>query len=423
MKTLLKQGRVIDYASQTDQILDILIENEVIAQLGEKIEENADQVIDCKGLLVMPGLIDMHVHLRDPGLTHKETIETGVKAASSGGFTTIACMPNTKPIVDQKETITYIIRESNRVGLTHVVPIAAITKGEEGVELVDFKALFEEGAVAFSDDGKPVTNTKLMKEAMRRASELNTRAISHCEDVYVGDGAIREGAVSRKLNLPGVSDEAEEIMVARDIILSENNELPVHIAHISTKSSARMIRDAKGRGARVTCETCPHYFCFTEEEVLVSGSNAKMNPPLRTERDRQAIIEAICDGTVDVIVTDHAPHTEEEKAGEMATAPNGIIGLETAVSSVITNLIDTKKIDYLKMVELMSYNPAKLLGLERGTICKGGIADISIIDPDEEYIYLKEEIVSKSKNSPFIGKKLRGRVRYTIVSGKIVYKR
>ena len=424
MKILLKNGNVIDYKNKLDDIYDILIENDKISKIAKNIKENVDQEIDCTNLKIIPGMIDMHCHLREPGFEHKETIETGSKSAVAGGFTTICPMPNTKPTPDNSETLQKIIAEAKRVNLCNILPYASVSKGEKGEEIVDFKQLRDAGAIAFSDDGMPVVNSKMMRQAMIEADKLGTFVASHCEEKSVSAGAINAGEVADKLGVQGVLPEAEEIMAAREIVISETNNVRGHICHISTKTSKNMIRDAKKRGVKITCETCPHYFTFTVEEVLKTGTNAKMNPPLREEKDRQAIIEGLKEGTIDCIITDHAPHSEEEKNVELSKAPNGIIGFETALPAEIMNLVEPGHIDYLNLVRLTSYTPSKLLHIDNitGSIEEGKKADITIFDPNEEYVYTKEMIVSKSKNSPFIGKKLKGKVKYTIVNGKIVYK-
>ena len=421
MKILLKNGNVIDYKNKLDDIYDILIENDKISKIAKNIKENVDQEIDCTNLKIIPGMIDMHCHLREPGFEHKETIESGSKSAVAGGFTTICPMPNTKPTPDNSETLQKIIAEAKRVNLCNILPYASVSKGEKGEEIVDFKQLRDAGAIAFSDDGMPVVNSKMMRQAMIEADKLGTFVASHCEEKSVSAGAINAGKVADKLGVQGVLPEAEEIMAAREIVISETNNVRGHICHISTKTSKNMIRDAKKRGVKITCETCPHYFTFTVEEVLKTGTNAKMNPPLREEKDRQAIIEGLKEGTIDCIITDHAPHSKEEKMQDLSKAPNGIIGFETALSAEIMNLIDTNEIDYLNLVRLTSYTPAKLLKIDRGTIEEGKIADITIFDENEKYIYTEDKIVSKSKNSPFIGKELKGKVKYTIVGGRIVY--
>ena len=423
MKLLLKNGKVFDYKTKLNDKYDILIENDKIVKIEKTINETADKEIDCTNLNIIPGMIDIHCHLREPGGEHKETIETGSKSAVAGGFTTICPMPNTKPTPDNVETLTYIINEAKRVNLCNVLPYGSVSKGEKGEELVNFEELKKAGAIAFSDDGMPVINSRMMRQAMIEADKLGTYVASHCEEKSVSAGAINAGPVADKLGVQGVLPEAEEIMAAREIVISETNNVRGHICHISTKTSKNMIRDAKKRGVKITCETCPHYFTFTVDEVLKSGTNAKMNPPLREEKDRQAIIEGLKEGTIDCIITDHAPHSESEKDVELAKAPNGIIGFETALSAEIMNLVDPGHIDYLNLVRLTSYTPAKILHIdnERGSIEIGKKADVTIFDPNEEYIYTKDMIVSKSKNSPFIGKKLKGKVKYTIVNGRIVW--
>lgn len=405
MTILLKNGTVIDYANKIQEQYDILIVNNNIEKIEKNInEEKADKVIDCTNLFIMPGMIDMHCHLREPGFEHKETIETGSKSAVKGGFTTICPMPNTKPTPDSAIVLERIIKEAKKVNLCNVLPFASVTKGEKGEELVNFEELLQAGAIGFSDDGLPVENARMIREAIIKANELGSFISEHCEEKSVAE-----------------FPEAEEIMAARDVVIAETNNLKTHICHISTSTTVNIIRDAKKREVKVTCETCPHYYSFTEEEVLTSGTNAKMNPSLRTKKDKEAIIKGLQDGTIDAIVTDHAPHAKEEKQQELSKAPNGIIGFETALAATITNLVDKGYISYLDMVRLMSYNPAKILNIERGEIKQGAIADLTIFNPDIEYIYTEDSIVSKSKNTPWIGKKLKGKVIYTIVNGKLVY--
>lgn len=421
MRILLKNGRLIDYKTNKDELTDILIHNDRIEKIAKNIDDKADEIIDCTNLNIIPGMIDMHCHLREPGFEYKETIETGAKSAVCGGFTTICPMPNTKPTPDSAIVLQKIIEEGKRVNLCNILPFASVSKGEKGEELVDFKELKEAGAIGFSDDGMPVVNSRMMREAMIKANSLGSFVSSHCEEKSVSSGAINAGKVADSIGVEGVLPEAEEIMAAREIVISETNNVRGHICHISTKTSKNMIRDAKKRGVKITCETCPHYFTFTVDEVLNSGANAKMNPPLREEKDRQAIIEGLKEGTIDAIITDHAPHSEEEKNRDLSKAPNGIIGFETALSAEIMNLVDTGDLSYLDLVRVTSYNPAKLLKIDRGTIEEGKIADITIFDPNETYTYTKDMIVSKSKNSPFIGKELKGNVKYTIVGGRIVF--
>ncbi|MBR3697844.1 MAG: dihydroorotase [Clostridia bacterium] len=422
MSILLKNGTILDYASKTNEKYDILINNQgLIEKIEKNINDKDAKIIDCTGYYIMPGMIDMHCHLREPGGEHKETIETGSKSAVKGGFTTICPMPNTKPTPDNEIVLKQIIERAKEVNLCNILPFSSVTLEEKGKELVNFKTQLEAGACAFSDDGMPVENSALIRTAMIEANKLGSFISEHCEEKSVAEGCINAGKIAEKLGVKGVFPEAEEIMASRDIVIAETNNLHTHICHISTKTSVNMIRSAKQRGVKVTCETCPHYFSFTVDEVLTSGVNAKMNPPLREEKDRQAIIEGLKDGTIDAIITDHAPHAKEEKDRGLEKAPNGIIGFETALSATITNLVSKGIIDYLDMVRLMSYNPAKLLGLDKGEIKEGVIADLTIFDAEKKYVYEESSIVSKSHNSPWIGKELQGKVIYTIVGGRIVY--
>ena len=361
MTVLLKNGKLIDYATMTDDYFDILIEDDRIKEISKNINKKSDKVIDCTDLFIIPGMIDMHCHLREPGFEQKETIETGMKSAVKGGFTTICPMPNTNPTCDSAFILQKIQNEAKRVGVCNVLPYASVTKGELGEELTDFKDLKKAGAIAFSDDGMPVTRAKIMRDALIEANRLGTFVASHCEEKELGKGAINAGEIADKLNVKGVLPEAETLMVAREVELAEINNFHAHVCHISAKETARLIRDAKKRGVKVTCETCPHYYSFTEGEVLNSGTNAKMNPPLRKKDDMQEIIKALQDGTIDCIITDHAPHTKEEKEVGLEKAPNGIIGFETALAATVTNLVDKGYISYLDMVRLTSYNPAKIL--------------------------------------------------------------
>jgi len=421
MKTLLKNGTLIDYKTNIFEKYDVLIQDDKISKVEKNIEKQVDKIIDCTNLYIMPGMIDIHCHLREPGFEYKETIETGARSAVCGGFTTICPMPNTKPTPDSTIILQKIIEEAKRVNLCNILPYASVTKGEKGEELVNFEELKNAGAIAFSDDGMPVVNSKTMREAIIKADKIGTFVASHCEEKSVASGSINAGDVAEELGVEGVLPEAEEIMAAREIVISETNDVRAHICHISTKTTKNMVRDAKKRGVKITCETCPHYFTFTVDEVRKSGVNAKMNPPLREEKDRLAIIEGLKEGTIDCIITDHAPHGEEEKNQGLAKAPNGIIGFETALPAEIMNLVDTGDLSYLDLVKVTSYNPARLIKIDRGTIEVGKVADITIFNPNEKYTYTKEMIVSKSKNSPFIGKELKGRVKYTIVNGKVVY--
>ena len=421
MSTLLKNGTIIDYKNSIFEKYDVLIENKIIKKIDKDIQETADTILDCTGFYIIPGMIDMHCHLREPGFEYKETIETGSKSAVAGGFTTICPMPNTKPTPDSAIILQEIIQKCKKDGVCHILPYSSVTKGEKGEELVDFKEMKEAGALAFSDDGMPIENPVLFREAMFKANGVDSFIAEHCEIKSLYQGAVNAGKIADELGVNGIYPESEEIMAARDIVIAETNKLRTHICHISTETSVKMIRDAKERGVKVTCETCPHHFSFTVDEVLKSGANAKMNPPLREEKDRLEIIEGLKDGTIDAIVTDHAPHSEEEKARDLTAAPNGIIGFETALSAEIMNLVNTGAISYLDLVKLTSYNPARLLNLDKGVLEEGKIADITVFDPNEEYVYTKSKIVSKAKNSPFIGKTLKGKVKYTIVDGLVAY--
>ncbi len=417
---LIKNGHLIDKANELDKICDILIKDGKIAGIGEGLSADGAEVYDASGKYVAPGLIDMHVHLREPGFEYKEDIESGTRAAGKGGFTAVCCMPNTSPVIDSAAVVKYIISRANEVGACKVLPIGAITKGMKGEELSEMAELKKAGAVAVSDDGKPVKSAGVMQRAIKYASMFGILPISHCEEMSLMDGGVmNEGLTATSLGLKGISPAVEEIMVARDILLAEHEGLPVHIAHISTKGSAELVRQAKKRGVRVTCETCPHYFALTDEAVAEFDTNAKMNPPLREQSDVDAIIEAIKDGTVDAIVTDHAPHHIDEKRLEFDHAMNGIIGLETSLSLGITKLVKTGKISLADLIYKMSTGPARVLGLEMGEIKVGRCADLTIFAPDEKYTVDVSSFMSKSKNCPYDGMELYGKVHNTILDGVI----
>ncbi len=424
MNLLIKGGRVVDPSQQIDEVLDILVVDGKIMELGKGLKPaNGCEVVDAKGLMVTPGLIDMHVHLRDPGQEYKEDIVTGTRAAASGGFTSIACMPNTKPVNDNKAVTTYILCKAKTEGLVNVFPVGAVTHGSKGEHLAEMGDLKEAGCVAVSDDGKPVVNSELMRRALEYAKGMDIMLISHSEDPsLVGEGVMNEGFTSTELGLKGISRVAEDAAVARDVYLAEFTNSPIHIAHVSTKGAVRIIRDAKARGVMVTCETAPHYFALTDNAVRGYETNAKMNPPLREDMDVQAIKDGLRDGTIDVIASDHAPHHTDEKDLEFNLALNGIIGLETSLPLSLS-LVEEKVLDVKSLVEKMSLNPSKILGVNRGTLKVGAIADVTVIDPDAEWEYSEEKICSKSKNSPFIGLKMKGQVVFTIVAGKIAFKR
>lgn len=423
MKILIKGGRVIDPANKIDEVTDIYISDGVIEEIGTQLDVDGLEinVIDATGLIVAPGLIDMHTHLREPGFEYKEDIESGTSAAAMGGFTSIACMPNTNPPIDNAAIVEYIHSKAKSAGKVNVYPIGCISKGQKGEELSPIGELKFAGAVAISDDGRPVENALLMKRALQYANTFDISVISHCEDMSLVDGgSANEGFMATTLGLRPISSAAEEVMVARDVLLAENEGVAVHIAHISTRGSVDIIRSAKARGVRVTCETCPHYFTLTDREIDGFNTNAKMNPPLRSDVDVKAIIEGLRDKTIDVIATDHAPHHIDEKNCEFALAANGIVGLETSLPLGITYLVDTGILTINELLEKMCVNPANILGLNKGTLSESRPADIVIFDPNEKFTVDVNGFKSKGKNSPYDGYELKGKVKYTIVNGKIV---
>jgi dihydroorotase len=430
MQIRISGGRLID-PGHYDGIGDIIIEDGKIAGLVEhrpdilrdgasNIQHAGFRIIDARNKIVTPGLIDMHVHLRQPGQEHKETIETGCRAAAWGGFCAVCCMPNTSPVNDSQSVTEHILRESSQVGLARVYPVAAISKGLAGESLADFDALKNAGGIGVSDDGNPVMNSRLMRQALEKARDLELTVISHCEDLNLAsDGVMNEGSVAGKLGYAGIPNSSETIMVLRDIALSESSEAAVHIAHVSTRESVRAIRQAKSRGVRVTAETAPHYFTLTDQAVAECGTNAKMNPPLRSQKDCDAVCEGLADGTIDAIVTDHAPHSVKEKALPFADAPNGIIGLETSLSLSLT-LVKNRVLSFEQLVEKMSHNPARILGLKCG-LRVGNPADMTIIDPELSYTVEAENFQSKSRNTPYDGWLLTGKPVLTMVDGRVIF--
>lgn len=419
---IIKNGSVI--FKDTVEKKDIRVLGGKIEKIADKLSpEKGEEVIDATGLHVFPGLIDMHVHLREPGFEYKEDIESGSKAAVKGGFTQICCMPNTQPVADNKVVISYIRHRGEEVGLCKIRPIGAITKGEEGEQMADIGEMKKAGAVAISDDGKTVKSSRLMRLAMEYASGFNMRCLCHCEDKELADGGVvNEGYNSTLAGLKGIPRAAEDVVIAREICLSESLGVPVHICHVSTYSGVRMIRDAKRAGVKVTAETCPHYFAATDDVITGFDTNTKVNPPIREEKDRLAIIEGLKDGTIDAIVTDHAPHHANDKNVEYNLAAFGISGIETSFGFAVTYLYKTGILTLNQLADKMSRLPAEILSLEGGKIEEGVPADLTIADLDEEWVVDSSEFVSKGKNTPFNGRKLSGAVKYTIVDGDIKYK-
>ena len=418
---LLKSGRIIDPFTMIDTAGDVLVKDGKIAETGKvtDVPENC-HIIDVHGKWIVPGLIDMHVHLREPGEEYKETIESGTRAAAAGGFTAVACMPNTRPVNDSSDTTRFILDRASDAGFARVFPVASITRGLAGEELTEFGDLLENGAVAFSDDGLPVKDAGVMRLALDYARNFNALIISHSEEPeLVAGGVMNEGVVSTRLGLKGIPAAAEQIAIFRDTAIAELTGSRLHVAHVSTAGSVEIIRQAKARGVKVTSETAPHYFSLTEEAVQGYNTLAKMNPPLRTETDRKAIVEGLKDGTVDAIATDHAPHSVLEKECEFALAMNGIIGLETSLPLSL-ELVRQGNISPMDMVRLMSTTPASILGVDGGTLQTEAVADITVIDPALEWVVTEEGFMSKSHNSPFIGKKMQGKATFVLIDGRIV---
>lgn len=416
---LIKNAVVVSPADGINEQLDIFISNGVIAQLGKDLAADC-KTLDAEGLYAVPGLVDMHVHLRDPGQTHKEDIITGCNAAAAGGVTSLLAMPNTIPTTDSAETVKYILDKAKGAN-ANVYVAASITKGLKSLEPTDLNELKTAGAIALSDDGRPVENTKFLSEAMKKAPELGMSVVAHCEDLFLADGGkINEGEVSEKLGVKGIPASAEDCGTAREIALAAALDVPIHICHVSTKTSVALIRDAKARGVKVTAETAPHYFSLTEKELLRGDADYRMNPPLRTKADVEEIITGLLDGTLDAVATDHAPHTPEEKA-DFVKAPNGSIGMETSLAVGITYLVKTGIMSFEQLIQKMSVNPSRILGINAGTLSAGAPADIALVDLDEVWTVDVEKLHGKSKNTPFKGKTLCGKVKKTILSGKVVF--
>ena len=420
MKNLLiKNAFVVSPSDNINEKLDILIKDGKIAELGKELSADVD-IIEAEGLYAIPGLVDMHVHLRDPGQTAKEDIITGCKAAAAGGVTSVLAMPNTDPTTDSAETVNYILNKA-KVADAKVYVAGSITKGLKSLEATDLEELKNAGAISLTDDGRPVEDTKILSDAMAKAPALGMSVVAHCEDLYLAKGGkMNEGEVSEELGVKGIPASAEDCGTAREIALAAALDVPVHICHVSTATSVALIRDAKNRGVKVTAETAPHYFTLTDKELLKRDADFRMNPPLRTKADVEAIIEGLLDGTLDAIATDHAPHTPEEKA-DFEKAPNGSIGMETSLAVGITSLVKTGIMSFSDLVEKMSLNPAKILGIEAGDLSVGSAADIALVDIDKVWTVDVDKLHGKSKNTPFKGRTLCGKVVKTILDGKVVF--
>ena len=419
---LIRGGRIIDPAQELDEVANLAIVDGKIAAIGAAAGASADTVIEAAGRIVAPGLIDMHVHLREPGSGDAETIESGTAAAAAGGFTAVACMPNTEPTLDSDAEIEFVYRQAERVGHCRVYPIGAITKGRAGEELAELGLMQRAGAVAFSDDGCGVADSGVCLRAMRYAAMLEALFIQHAEDASLaGGGCMNAGALATKLGLPGIPPLAEEVMIRRDIALAQSTGVRYHVAHISTAGAVALVREARQSGARVSTEVCPHHLLLTDENCASYDTHFKMNPPLRSADDRAACLEGVRDGTIDCLVTDHAPHASQTKQLEFQQAPFGIIGLETALGLFIKALVEPGVVSWPRLIELMSMRPAQLLGVSGGSLCPGSVADVTIIDPEREWVVDAEQFRSLSRNTPFDGWLLRGRATHTLVGGRVDY--
>jgi dihydroorotase len=424
MPILIKNGRVIDPSSRTDHLADVLIVDGRIAAVGPNLSAPAAEVIDAAGMIVAPGFIDMHVHLREPGFEHAETIESGSRAAAAGGFTSICCMPNTKPVNDNATVTSYIVERARHTAVVNVFPIGAVTKGSAGEELAAIGGMKAAGAVAISDDGQPVTSSRVMRRAMEFARSYNLPVIDHCEDLLLSAGGdMHEGAQSVRWGLRGIPAAAEDVMVARDLLLAQLTGARCHIAHISTRNSIAMVDYARRRGLPVTCEATPHHFALSDREMAPYDSNYKMKPPLREPDDRAAVIEGLASGAIDAIATDHAPHPGSEKMQEFERCPFGIIGLETAVALALEELVRPGKITLNRMVKLFTTGPEAVMRLGRGTLAQGAPGDVTVFSPDLEWTYDVNQSYSRSRNSPFHGRTFRGGPVATVVNGQIAWRR
>jgi dihydroorotase len=421
---LIKNGRVIDPASATDMLADVLIRDGSIAAVAPDLEAPGAELLDATGLVVAPGFIDMHVHLREPGFEHAETIETGARAAAAGGFTSICCMPNTQPVNDSATVTSYIVERARRLAVTNVFPIGAITKNSAGEELAAIGSMKKAGVVAISDDGRPVMNARVMRRAMEFARSFDLPVIDHCEDLNLSaDGNMHEGRESVRLGLRGIPASSEDVMVARDILLAQATGARFHVAHISTRNAVAMVAHARQQGLPVTCEATPHHFSLTDADMPPYDSNFKMKPPLRTACDEGAVVDGIVSGVVDAVATDHAPHPGSEKMQEFEKCPFGVIGLETAVGLALECLVHTGKISLARMVALFTTGPARVLRLDRGTLAPGAPGDVTVFSTDAAWTYDVNQSFSKSRNSPFDGHSFRGGPMATVVDGVVVWRR
>ena len=423
MTILIRGGQVINPATQMDEVADVLIEDGVVKEIKKGIKSKANRTIDAKGCYVMPGFIDLHVHLRDPGLEYKEDVFTGMQAAAHGGYTTVLAMPNTKPVADNADVIGYVHRKAASGNCIHVLQVGAVTKGQLGKELADIEGMVKAGCPAISEDGKSVMNSQVYREGMKEAARLHIPVLAHCEDInLVHGGVMNADAKAEALGLPGITNAVEDVIVARDILLSKETGARLHLCHCSTEDSVRMVREAKKQGIAVSAEVCPHHFTLSSEDIKEEEmTNYKMNPPLRTKGDVEALKQGLKDGTMEVISTDHAPHAFQEKNTTMKKAPFGIVGLETAACLTYTELVLGGYLTPMQMAERMSYNPARVIGSDKGDIQPGKAADIVIFDPKETYRIDRDQFASKGRNTPFHGREVTGRVKCTICDGCVVY--
>lgn len=419
VELIIRNGRVIDPSQGVDEVTDVRIADGRIVGIG-KSDDDASEVIDASGQIVCPGLIDMHVHLREPGQEDEETIATGSAAAVAGGFTSIACMPNTDPAIDTEAMVEFVYRQSKRAGLCNVYPIGAVTKSREGKELAEIGTMVRAGAVAFSDDGCGVSNSSVMFRAMQYVKMFGKVIIQHCEDAdLAGSGCMNAGVMAMRLGLPGIPSMAEEVMIQRDVLIAKHTGTRYHVAHISTAGAVQLVRDAKANGAPVTTEVCPHHLLLTEEEVATYDTNFKMNPPLRSQADVDACLDGVVDDTIDCLVTDHAPHGMDEKSDDFQTAPFGIVGLEVALPLFARALVHSNRMSWSRLIEKLTIRPARILGINKGTLKAGADADVTILDPDLEWTVDVSQFQSSSRNCPYDGWALRGRATRTIVGGAV----